>query len=65
MRIMKANDISRMEKEINTLTNVSSFYDDVRRIVGYHDDNIFIEDWDIKHLQRVADARYEKIGGTL
>lgn len=51
-----------MEREINELTNVETFYDDVREIVGYHK-GVFIEDWDIKHLQRVADKRYAEIGG--
>lgn len=52
----------KMEKEINELTNVETFYEDVRQIVGYYEGR-FIEDWDIKHLQRVADARYHEIGG--
>lgn len=52
-----------MEKQIKELTNVSTFYEDVRQIVGYYNPKVFIEDWDIKHLQRVADARYAEIGG--
>lgn len=52
-----------MERKIKELTNVSTFYEDVRQIVGYYNPNVFIEDWDIKHLQRVADARYAEIGG--
>lgn len=52
-----------MEKKINELTNVETFYEDVRQIVGYYNLSVFIEDWDIKHLQRVADARYAEIGG--
>ena len=48
--------------EIKELTNVETFYDDVREIVGYHE-GVFIEDWNIKRLQRVADARYTEIGG--
>lgn len=52
-----------MERKIKELTNVDSFYEDVRQIVGYYNPNVFIEDWDIKHLQRVADARYAEIGG--
>lgn len=51
-----------MEREINQLTNVDSFYEDVRKIVGYYD-GVFIEDWDIKKLQAVADKRYTEIGG--
>ena len=52
-----------MERKIKELTNVATFYEDVRQIVGYYNPNVFIEDWDIKHLQRVADARYAEIGG--
>ena len=52
-----------MEKKIKELTNVDTFYEDVRQIVGYYDPNVFIEDWDIKRLQRVADKRYTEIGG--
>lgn len=52
-----------MEKQIKELTNVFTFYEDVRQIVGYYNPKVFIEDWDIKHLQRVADARYAEIGG--
>lgn len=52
------------EKKINELTEVEGFYDRVREIVGYYDD-VFWEDWDIKYLQRVADARYHAIGGKL
>lgn len=52
-----------MERKIKELTNKETFYDDVREIVGYNDPKVFIEDWDIKRLQRVADARYAEIGG--
>lgn len=52
-----------MEKQIKQLTNKDTFYEDVRQIVGYYNPKVFIEDWDIKHLQRVADARYAEIGG--
>ena len=55
--------VRTMEKQINELTNKDTFYEDVRKIVGYYNPKIFIEDWDIKHLQRVADARYAEIGG--
>lgn len=55
-------NVIKMEKQIKELTNVETFYDDVREIVGFHK-GVFIEDWDIKHLQRVADARYAEIGG--
>ena len=51
-----------MEEKIKKLTNKETFYEDVRQIVGYYNPNVFIEDWDIKRLQRVADARYAEIG---
>lgn len=57
-----AKSIKQMEREINELSNVETFYDDVREIVGYHK-GVFIEDWNIKRLQRVADKRYTEIGG--
>lgn len=50
-----------MENKINKLTDPATFWEDVRQIVGYYDDSIFLEDWQIKHLQRVADARYNEI----
>lgn len=59
---MAIKSIKQMEREINQLTNVDSFYEDVRKIVGYYD-GVFIEDWNIKKLQAVADKRYTEIGG--
>lgn len=59
---MARKSIQQMEREINQLTNVDSFYEDVRKIVGYYD-GVFIEDWNIKKLQRIADKRYTEIGG--
>lgn len=56
-------NVTKMEKQIKELTNVETFYEDVREIVGYYNPKVFIEDWDIKRLQRVADARYAEIGG--
>ena len=56
-------NVWKMESKIKELTNKETFYDDVREIVGYNDPKVFIEDWDIKRLQRVADARYAEIGG--
>lgn len=56
-----AKSIKQMEREINQLTNPTTFYEDVRQIVGYYEGR-FIEDWNIKRLQRVADARYAEIG---
>lgn len=56
-------NVTKMERQIKELTNVETFYEDVREIVGYYNPKVFIEDWDIKRLQRVADARYAEIGG--
>ena len=58
---MKYANIGEMERKIKNLTNKKTFYEDVRHIVGYYNDSVFIEDWDIKHLQRVADMRYEEL----
>ena len=56
-------NVTKMERQIKELTNVETFYEDVREIIGYYNPKVFIEDWDIKRLQRVADARYAEIGG--
>ena len=56
-------NVSEMAKKIKELDSLDNFYENVRKIVGYYDDNVFIEDWDIKELQRIADARYEELGG--
>ena len=48
------------ETKIKQLTNVKTFWEDVRNIVGYYEHK-FHEDWEIKHLQRIADARYEEL----
>ena len=51
-------NVKEMERQIKALTNAEGFYDQVREIVGYSNPDVFIEDWDIKRLQRIADARY-------
>lgn len=58
---MRKPDVYEMEQKIEQLTNKETFYEDVRQIVGFYDERVFIEDWDIKRLQRVADARYEEL----
>lgn len=50
-----------MKNKIMQLENIKTFWEDVRCIVGYYDENIFLEDWVIKDLQRVADTRYEEL----
>ena len=37
-------NVAKMERQIKELTNVETFYDDVREIVGYYNPNVFIED---------------------
>ena len=48
--------------QIKKLENKDGFYDSVREIIGYYTGKEW-EDWEIKQLQRVADARYLEIGG--
>lgn len=48
------------ETKIKQLNNVKTFWEDVRNIVGFYEHK-FHEDWEIKHLQRIADARYEEL----
>ena len=50
-----------MKNKIMALTNIETFYHDVRVIIGYYDDKVFHEDWTIKELQRVADYRYSQL----
>ena len=61
----KRGNVATAERQIKELTNIKTFYDDVRKIVGYYDDSLWWEDWDIKAVQRIADARYHEIGGEL
>ena len=58
---MKIGNYYTAKSQIEKLnTTKELFYDEVRKIVGYYDD-IFWEDWDIKNLQRIADARYSEL----
>lgn len=50
-----------MKAKIMKLNNIKTFWEDVRHIVGYYDENVFLEDYEIKELQRVADYRYEQL----
>lgn len=50
-----------MKQKISQLTNIKTFWEDVRNIVGYYDNSIHIEDWEIKELQRWADYYYQKL----
>lgn len=46
-----------MRRKIMELTDPKTFWDDVRKIVGYKD----LEDWEIKRLQAIADYRYGQL----
>lgn len=48
-----------IESRINGLKDKDTFWDDVRAILG----DEFFEDWEIKHLQIVAEQRFAEIGG--
>jgi len=50
-----------MKDKIMNLTNIKTFWEDVRKIVGFYDNNVFLEDYQIKELQRIADYRYEEL----
>lgn len=49
-----------MENKIKALTNKETFWEDVRRIVGYYD-GVHHEDRTIKKLQRIAENRFNEI----
>ena len=59
--------LSKCINEIKAIDNIEGFYDKVREIIGYNDNewnnNFGWEDSEIKKLQRVADARYEELSG--
>ena len=63
-QIMNASQVNAMAKKIKALTDANGFYDKVREIVGYGNPSIFIEDRHIKKLQRIADTRFEELGGV-
>ena len=49
---------------IKKLNDKETFWEDVKNLIGYYEHK-FWEDWDIKTIQRVADKRYDEIGGTI
>ena len=54
------NGYLKESDKIDKLTDVHTFYDDVRKIVGY-DTGKQWEDWQIKNLQRIADNKYNEL----
>lgn len=61
---MKRGNYSEAKSKIENLTKQSGFYDAVRDIVGFHE-GVEWEDYEIKALQRIADARYIEITKSL
>ena len=58
---MKMGNFTLVKKQIEKLDcKKEFFYDNVKTLVGFYDD-VFWEDWQIKELQRVADARYSEL----
>jgi len=57
---MRIGNFTLAKKSIESLNTKKGFYEEVRRIVGFYD-GIEWEDWEIKQLQRIADARYSEL----
>ena len=49
-----------MKDKIMKLNNIETFWEDVKRIVGYYEGRE-LPDWIIKDLQRWADYRHEQL----
>ena len=56
----KAKTVSSCMAKINKLTDPATFFEDVRKIIGYYD-HYFWEDWEIKKIERLSDKRYSEI----
>ena len=61
---MRKGNYYTAKKAIEKIEKQSGFYDVVRDIVGFYN-GIYWEDWEIKSLQRIADARYIEITKNL
>lgn len=61
---MRKGNYYTAKKAIEEIENQSGFYDMVRDIVGFYN-GTYWEDWEIKSLQRIADARYIEITKNL
>ena len=57
---MRRGNFSLAKKSIESLNMKKGFYEEVRRIVGFYD-RVEWEDYEIKQLQRIADARYSEL----
>jgi hypothetical protein len=58
--MFKTGNFSLAKKSIESLTSKENFYEQVRHIVGFYD-GVEWEDYEIKALQRIADARYSEL----
>lgn len=61
---MKTGNYYTAKSEIEKLDKQADFYGKVRDIVGFSE-GVLWEDWEIKSLQRIADARYIEITKSL
>ena len=61
---MKKGNYYTAKKAIEKIENQSGFYDVVRDIVGFSE-GVWWEDWEIKSLQRIADAQYIELTKNL
>ena len=61
MRINSAYD--DVTKFIENATSPVGFYDGIRTILNNVDEAHYPEDWHIKALQRLADAKYAVLSG--
>ena len=57
---MRIGNYYTAKSKIEKLNTKNNFYEEVRKIVGFYD-GVEWEDWEIKSLQRIADARYSEI----
>ena len=57
---MRIGNYYTAKSKIEKLNIKNNFYEEVRKIVGFYDE-VEWEDWEIKSLQRIADARYSEI----
>ena len=61
---MRIGNYYTAKAQIESIEKQGGFYDSVRNIVGFHE-NVEWEDWEIKNLQRIADARYIELTKAL
>jgi hypothetical protein len=55
---------SKAKAFIKTATDSTTLYDKIREILRTADEWHYPEDWQIKELQRLADAKFAELGGN-